>query len=89
MCVLHSTKQALISKSTENLMKRWRARGELLDRGITHHNTPDYFNLVTQEVKKIEFKNGTKEEIIAELDDSDTVKIEWTFFSHNEFWVFK
>lgn len=82
----------MISKSTQNLLKRWRAKKELRDRGITNLNTPDYYNLVSEEVKKIEagepisdilelakdarFKLGRDEQIIASLDDDDTVRLE-------------
>lgn len=82
----------MISKSTQNLMKRWRAKQVLRDRGITHLNTPEYYELVAQEVKKIEaddpivdiltlakearFKVESAERIVADLDDEDAVRVE-------------
>lgn len=69
----------MITKSTQNLLNRWKARSVLLERGITQHNTPDYFDLVTQEAKKYNFENGTKEQIIADLEDGDTVRIDVSY----------
>lgn len=73
----------MISKTTQNLVKRWKAKKALSDRGITHLNTEGYYNIVTQEAKKfdfeidnLEFKNESKEEIITHLDDEDTVRLE-------------
>jgi hypothetical protein len=66
----------MISKTTQNLVKRWKAKKALSDRGITHLNTEGYYNIVTQEAKKFDFKNESKEEIITHLDDEDTVRLE-------------
>lgn len=66
----------MISKSTQNLMKRWKAKKALSDRGITHLNTPNYYDLVTKEAEKFDFRNESKEQIIACLDDEDTVRLE-------------
>jgi len=75
----------MISKTTKNLVKRWKAKKSLSDRGITHINTPsqEYYDLVTQEAKKVDFeidtlnfKTESKEDIIASFDDNDTVRLE-------------
>jgi len=75
----------MISKTTKNLVKRWKAKKSLSERGITHLNTSsqEYYDLVTQEAKKVdfeidilEFKTESKEDIIASFDDDDTVRLE-------------
>jgi hypothetical protein len=66
----------MISKITQNLVKRWKAKKALSDRGITHLNTEGYYNLVTEEAKKFDFEIDSKEDIIAHLDDEDTVRLE-------------
>lgn len=75
----------MISKTTKNLVKRWKAKKALGERGITHLNTSsqEYYDLVTQEAKKVdfeidilEFKTESKEDIIASFDDDDTVRLE-------------
>ena len=66
----------MISKITQNLVKRWKAKKALSDRGITHLNTEGYYNLVTEEAKKFDFEINSKEDIIAHLDDEDTVRLE-------------
>ena len=75
----------MLSKTTKTLVKRWKAKKSLSDRGITHINTPsqEYYDLVTQEAKKVDFeidtlnfKTESKEDIIASLDDDDTVRLE-------------
>lgn len=75
----------MLSKTTKNLVKRWKAKKALSERGITHLNTSsqEYYDLVTQEAKKVdfeidilEFKTESKEDIIASFDDDDTVRLE-------------
>lgn len=75
----------MLSKTTQNLVKRWKAKKALGDRGITNLNTSsqEYYDLVTQEAKKVDFeidtldfKTESKEDIIASFDDNDTVRLE-------------
>lgn len=75
----------MLSKKSQNLVKRWKAKKSLSDRGITHINTSsqEYYDLVTQEAKKVDFeidtldfKTESKEDIIASFDDNDTVRLE-------------
>lgn len=75
----------MLSKTTQNLVKRWKAKKALGDRGITHINTSsqEYYDLVTQEAKKVDFeidtldfKTESKEDIIASFDEDDTVRLE-------------
>lgn len=77
----------MISKSIQNMMKRWRATQVLRDRGITHLNTPEYYELVAQEVKKLEedpivnimtlAREARFKVERADLDDGDAVRIEF------------
>ena len=71
-------------KITPTLLKRWKAKENLYKRGITHLNTDQqkYYDLVTEEAKKFDFECDsfdnlmeTKEEIVARLEDEDTVRI--------------
>lgn len=68
----------MFSKGTQNLIERWKAKKALIDRGVNFNTryTTYHYNLVTEEAKNIDFKIDTKEEIIAHLDDEDTVRLE-------------
>tara|TARA_Y100000389_G_scaffold205144_1_gene264060 strand:- start:18017 stop:18244 length:228 start_codon:yes stop_codon:yes gene_type:complete len=75
----------MLSKTTQNLVKCWKAKKALCDRGITHLNTSsqEYYDLVTQKVKEfnfeidtLDFKTESKEDIIASFDDNDAVRLE-------------